>query len=100
MIVIKAFVSTNGRFGTATGCENDGYIRVSFYADGAVHQRIVNRTIFREEDFMMRGSIAAILEDKQTDPNFAMGAVVQRILDAAPHSHREKRWVAVAEVGG
>lgn len=58
------------------------------------------RDVFRLEDYMVRGFITAILEDKAAEPDFDDGAEIQRLVDAAVLSHREGRRVAVEEIGG
>lgn len=56
------------------------------------------RDTFRNEDFMTRGFISAILEGRQTEPNFHDGARVQRIIDAAIKSHQEGCRVRVDSI--
>lgn len=51
--------------------------------------------VFREQDWMTRGFIADILKDRPSSPDFHDGAYIQRLIDAAAESHRERRWVEV-----
>ncbi len=52
--------------------------------------------VFRTEPVGHRLFIDAVLEDKPLSPNFYEGLRVQRVLDAALTSHRERRWVTLA----
>ncbi len=69
---------------------------------GNVRRDTVHNTykdVFRENDFMTRGFINAILNDQTIRPDFHDGAAIQRIIEAAILSHHQQRWVAVAEIG-
>lgn len=56
------------------------------------------RDIFRQHDFMTRGFISDIVERRLSEPNFHDGARIQRIIEAAVKSHKERRWVEVDEI--
>lgn len=56
------------------------------------------RDIFRQQDFMTRQFISAVLEGRPLTPSFTEGARVQRVLAAAQRSASEGRWVAVEEI--
>jgi predicted dehydrogenase len=65
---------------------------------GARHDTVHNtyRDIFRQQDHMTRQFITAIAEDKPCFPDFAEGARVQTLVDAAIHSGQNHScWVAV-----
>ena len=66
----------------------------------ARHDTVHNtyRDVFRQEDFMTRGFITAILEDTKPKPDFHDGLRVQRILEAAQRSATTGCRVAVADV--
>jgi predicted dehydrogenase len=53
---------------------------------------------FFKRDWMTRGFITAIAEDKPIKPDFQDGAEVQRVLDAALKSHQERRWIDVDSI--
>lgn len=68
---------------------------------GNVRRDTVHNTykdLFRENDFMTREFIDAIVAERPLRPNFQDGANIQCILDAAVKSNREQRWVAVSEI--
>jgi predicted dehydrogenase len=54
--------------------------------------------MFSKQDWMARGFITAIAEDKPIRPDFHDGASVQRIVDAALKSHQEHRWIDVDSI--
>lgn len=56
------------------------------------------KDIFRQNDFMTRQFVQAILDDQPATPDFHDGAAIQRVLDAAILSHKERRWVVIDEV--
>lgn len=69
---------------------------------GNVRRDTVHHTykdVFRENDFMTRGFISALQAGDAIMPDFNDGAKIQRVLEAAVMSHKEKRWVAVTEIG-
>lgn len=68
--------------------------------NGARHDTVHNtyRDVFRKQDFMTRQWVTAIAENKPTSPDFQDGAYIQRLIDAALKSHREKRWVEIEEI--
>ena len=47
------------------------------------------RDIFRVEDFMVRDFVNGIVTQTQVSPDFADGARIQRVIDAAIHSHEK-----------
>ncbi|MCB9138653.1 MAG: Gfo/Idh/MocA family oxidoreductase [Caldilineaceae bacterium] len=53
------------------------------------------KDVFREEDFMARAWITAIIEDRTLEPSFADGACVQRVIAACQLSAAENRRVRV-----
>ncbi|MEM7129008.1 MAG: Gfo/Idh/MocA family oxidoreductase [Chloroflexota bacterium] len=68
---------------------------------GSARQDTVHNTyrdIFRQQDHMARGFINSIRDDTPSTPNFADGAAVQRLIDAAMLSDKERRRVRVAEI--
>jgi len=56
------------------------------------------RDMFRSEDFMIRGFINGIINDRDLTPNFQHGARVQRLLSAALQSHETERRVVVDSI--
>lgn len=56
------------------------------------------KDIFRQEGFMTQDFISAIAEKRQTFPTFREGAYVQKVLEAALKSDKEKRWVELSEI--
>ena len=58
------------------------------------------RDIFRRQEFMTREFVTAVAEKKPLRPDFHDGALVQRLLEAAVLSDKEKRWVAVESIAG
>jgi predicted dehydrogenase len=58
------------------------------------------RDIFRRQDFMTREFVTAVAENKAIRPDFHDGALVQRLVEAAVLSDRERRWVAVESIEG
>jgi len=68
--------------------------------NGVRHDTVHNtyKDIFRTQDFMARQFITAIAEGTELHPDFHDGTVIQRVIDAAVLSNREKRWVAVEEI--
>ena len=68
---------------------------------GTARREIVHDTykdVFRDHDFMARGFVSAIAEDKSVEPSFWDGARIQRYLEAALVSAREGRRVEVNEI--
>ena len=63
----------------------------------ARHDSVHNtyRDIFRQQDFMTREFITAIMEDRFVEPNFEDGAYIQSIIEAAIKSNRKRCWVAI-----
>lgn len=69
---------------------------------GNVRRDSVHHTykdIFRENDFMAREFVNAILHDQTIRPDFQDGAIIQQIIEAAITSHQQRRWVGVSEIG-
>ncbi len=56
------------------------------------------RDTFRNQDHMTRGFINAIRDDADCSPDFNDGAAIQRIIDAALLSDKERRRVQVSEI--
>jgi len=56
------------------------------------------RAMFRKEDFMIRQFINGIINDEDLSPNFEDGARVQRLIEAAVHSHKSGSRVAVDSI--
>jgi len=56
------------------------------------------KDIFREQDFMARGFVSAIVNDMPAEPAFRDGARIQRYLEAALLSAQEGRRVEVNEI--
>ena len=56
------------------------------------------RDVFRKQEFMTRAFITAAAEDKPVAPNFHDGAQIQRIIEAALLSDRERRFAQVQSV--
>jgi predicted dehydrogenase len=54
--------------------------------------------VFGKQDWMGRGFITAIAEDKPIQPDFRHGASAQRVIDAALKSHQEHRWIDVDSI--
>lgn len=70
---------------------------------GNVRRDTVHNTykdVFRENDFMAREFISAILQETPICPSFQEGAMIQRLLEAAVISHQERRWVTLSEIEG
>lgn len=68
---------------------------------GTARRDIVHDTykdVFRDHDFMARGFVSAIANDTPSEPTFRDGARIQRYLEAALLSARERRRVEVNEV--
>jgi predicted dehydrogenase len=68
---------------------------------GTARRDIVHDTykdVFRDHDFMARGFVSAIANHTRAEPSFQDGARIQRYLEAALLSARERRWVAVDEI--
>jgi len=57
------------------------------------------RDVFRTQETMARQWVSAIAQGQSVRPDFADGASIQRIMDAAQRSHAERRWVGVEEIG-
>ena len=66
--------------------------------DDTVHHTY--KDVFRQQDFMTRGFISAIVDGTPTSPDFADGMRVQRVLDAALLSGKEHRRVLIEEITG
>jgi predicted dehydrogenase len=56
------------------------------------------RDMFRSEDFMIRGFINGIINDREISPNFEQGARIQRLLSAALKSHETQRRIEVETI--
>lgn len=56
------------------------------------------RDTFRHQDHMARGFINAIRDDTECSPDFSDGAAIQRLIDAAVLSDKERRRVRVSEI--
>lgn len=54
--------------------------------------------VYGKQDYMAREWVTAIADNKPLRPDFREGAAVQRIVDAAIKSHKERRWVDVEEI--
>lgn len=69
---------------------------------GARRDTVTNtyHDIFRQQDTMTRGFITAIVEDKPAQPDFEIGAKVQRLIEAGVKSHQERRWIDVDSIKG
>ena len=68
---------------------------------GTARRDIVHDTykdVFRDHDFMARGFVSAIATNTPVEPSFRDGARIQRYLEAALRSARERRWVEVDEI--
>lgn len=66
---------------------------------GSVRRDSVHNTykdIFRQEDYMARGFISAIVNDTEPSPSFVDGLRIQQLTDAAILSAKEGRRVEVA----
>ncbi|MCB0147464.1 MAG: hypothetical protein KDE01_07405, partial [Caldilineaceae bacterium] len=69
--------------------------------NGARHDTVHNtyRDVFRTQETMTRQWVSAIARGEPVRPDFADGATIQRVMDAAKLSHATRRWVAVDEIG-
>ncbi len=56
------------------------------------------KDVFREQDWMIRQFVSALARGEAVRPDFHDGAAVQRILEAAALSDRERRWVDIEEI--
>lgn len=56
------------------------------------------KDVFRKEGFMTQDFISAIAEKRPTFPSFKEGAYIQKVLEAALKSNRERRWVELREI--
>jgi len=56
------------------------------------------RDIFRAEDFMLRGFLNAIRQNRESVPNLAHGARIQRLISAALHSHDTGQHVRISSI--
>jgi predicted dehydrogenase len=54
--------------------------------------------VVHKQDYMARGWLTNIAENKLIKPDFQDGAYVQRVIDAALKSHAERRWVDVESI--
>lgn len=68
--------------------------------NGMRHDTVHNtyKDTFRTQNFMTRQFVTGIAENKTMRPNFQDGAEIQRVIDAALLSDKEKRWVDVEEI--
>ena len=74
---------------------------ISDHIWGSARRENVQQTykdIFREQDFMARGFVSAIVNDTLAEPTFRDGARIQRYLEAALLSAQEGRRVEVNEI--
>ena len=53
------------------------------------------RDVFRTKNHMAREFVDAIVSGKQVSPSFASGALIQKYIDAAIESHKNKTWVKI-----
>lgn len=69
--------------------------------NGMRHDTVHNtyKDTFRTQNFMARQFVTGIVENKDVRPNFRDGLMIQRLIEAAVKSDREKRWVNVNEIG-
>ena len=58
------------------------------------------RDVFRQQDHMTREWVNAIVAGQRLHPDFRDGAMVQRLIDAAILSQKERRWIRTADVAG
>lgn len=58
------------------------------------------RDIFRQQDHMTRGFITAVAKGERVEPDFAAGAEIQRLIEAALRSDVERRRVKLEEIAG
>ena len=68
---------------------------------GDVRRDTVHNTykdVFRQQDHMTREWVNAIVNKQPLRPNFRDGAVVQRMIDAAIESQRERKFVRIGEI--
>lgn len=56
------------------------------------------KDVFRQQDHMTREWVNAIVNKQPLRPNFRDGAVVQRMIDAAIESQRERKFVRIGEI--
>jgi predicted dehydrogenase len=57
------------------------------------------RDVFRTQETMARRWVTAIARGEHVRPDFADGAIIQRVMDAIQLSHATRRWVAIDEIG-
>jgi len=70
---------------------------------GAVRRDTVHNTykdLFRQEDFMVRQWIDAIINDTEAKPNLHDGARIQRIMEACTLSHETGKRIIIDDVTG
>jgi len=56
------------------------------------------RDVFRTQEVMARAFVTAIVEGRGVKPDFRDGAYIQRVIEAALLSHRQRRWVELREI--
>ena len=56
------------------------------------------RDVFRTQETMARAWVTAIAQGQPLRPDFADGAYIQRVMEAAQRSHGEGRWIHVADI--
>ncbi len=68
--------------------------------DGARRDTVHNtyRDVFRTQATMARQWVTAVAAGENVRPDFADGAYIQRVMDAAKLSHARRQWVDVSEV--
>jgi predicted dehydrogenase len=54
--------------------------------------------VYGKQEVLARAWVTAIAEDKPLQPDLREGAAIQRIIDAAVKSSKERRWVDVNEI--
>lgn len=66
----------------------------------ARHDTVHNtyKDIFRQQDFMTRAFITDIVEERFSRADFHDGARIQRLIDAAIESHKQRCWVDVDSI--
>lgn len=55
------------------------------------------KDVFRQQETMARAFVSAVAVNNEVTPSFKEGATIQKLLEAALTSHRERRWVDLNE---